>query len=95
MNIQKMMQEVQRLQKKIQEFDEKVFDYDYKGYIQFKLNGNSKLISVTINPALVDPEDPETLQDLIVMGFNEAKNFIDSERSKLENSTKGMPKGFF
>lgn len=95
MNIQKMMQEVQRLQKKVQEFDEKVFEYDYKGYIQFKLNGNLKLISMTINQNLIDPEDPETLQDLIVMGFNEAKAFIDSERNKLENSAKGMPKGFF
>lgn len=95
MNIQKMMQEIQRLQKKVQEFDEKIFEYDYKGYIQFKLNGNLKLISMTINQNLIDPEDPETLQDLIVMGFNEAKNFIDSERSKLETATKGMPKGFF
>jgi nucleoid-associated protein EbfC len=36
------------------------------------MNGHQKLISITISPDVVDPEDVEMLQDMILAAVNEA-----------------------
>jgi len=41
------------------------------------MTGNQALVSLTINPEAVDPDDVEMLQDMIVAAVNEAV-----ERSK-------------
>ena len=36
------------------------------GLVELTMNGNHELKSIKINPECIDPEDPETLQDLIL-----------------------------
>ena len=36
------------------------------------INGRQEVLSVTIDPEVVNPQDVEMLQDLIVAAFNEA-----------------------
>ena len=51
-----------------------------------------------IDPAAVDPEDVEMLQDLLAAAFNEATKKVDEkmagEMSKLTSSM-GLPPGMF
>ena len=55
-----------------------------------------KIQSLTIDPAAVDPEDVEMLQDLISAAFNEATKKVDemmaSEMGKLTSGL-GLPPG--
>jgi DNA-binding YbaB/EbfC family protein len=51
------------------------------------VNGRQKLLSLTIDPQCVDPDDVEMLQDLVSAAVNEAINksqeMMQSEMSKL------------
>ena len=42
------------------------------GVVEAKVNGKKEVISVSIKPEAVDPEDVEMLQDLVVSAVNEA-----------------------
>jgi DNA-binding YbaB/EbfC family protein len=42
------------------------------GAIKAVMTGNQKLVSITLSPDVVDPEDVEMLQELIVAAINEA-----------------------
>ena len=42
------------------------------GVVEAKVNGKKEVISISIKPEAVDPEDVEMLQDLVVSAVNEA-----------------------
>ncbi|MEI7545148.1 MAG: YbaB/EbfC family nucleoid-associated protein [Mycobacteriaceae bacterium] len=42
------------------------------GLVEVTLNGHGKVVSVRIDPSVVDPSDVETLQDLIVGALDDA-----------------------
>ena len=42
------------------------------------MNGNKEVLSLKINPDMVDPEDVEMLEDLIVVAFNDASQKIEN-----------------
>ena len=42
------------------------------GAVSVTMNGHQKVVAVKISPEAVDPEDVETLEDLIVAAMNEA-----------------------
>ncbi|RJR18929.1 MAG: YbaB/EbfC family nucleoid-associated protein [Desulfobacteraceae bacterium] len=55
------------------------------------VNGNQELVSITIDPVVIDPSDTEMLQDLVVAAVNDAmsraKAMVNEEMGKL---TKGI-----
>ncbi len=42
------------------------------GVVTVTVNGSGKLVTVAIDPSVIDPEDPELLGDLIVAASNQA-----------------------
>jgi DNA-binding YbaB/EbfC family protein len=66
------------------------------GAVAVKVNGKKELVSVTISPDVLDPEDSEMLQDLIIVAVNEGLRQIDeisqSEMSKFTGGL-GLPEG--
>ena len=46
------------------------------------VNGNKNLVSLTLSPDAVDPEDVEMLQDLIVTAVNDAMKKVDEMTEK-------------
>jgi DNA-binding YbaB/EbfC family protein len=42
------------------------------GVVEARVNGKKEVLSVTIKPEAVDPDDVEMLQDLVVSAVNEA-----------------------
>ncbi|NLY55847.1 MAG: YbaB/EbfC family nucleoid-associated protein [Firmicutes bacterium] len=77
MNIGKMMKQVQKLQEEMarvqNELKEKTVEGTAGGgVVKVVANGQYELVSVTIDPEVVDPEDVEMLQDLIVAAANDA-----------------------
>ena len=64
------------------------------GVVNATVNGKKELVSLTIDKDVVDPEDVETLQDLIIAAVNEGVRQIDelssSEYSKITGGL-GIP----
>ena len=52
--------------------DETVEGSSGGGVVKVVCNGNKEVLSVTIGPEAIDPDDPEMLQDLIVAATNQA-----------------------
>ena len=73
-NLQRMAQQMQQEMLRIQgELEETNVDGSAGGgVIRATVTGKQELVSVTIDPAVVDPSDVEMLQDLIVAAVNDA-----------------------
>ena len=76
-NMQSMLKQAQQMQEDMQnkqaELEEQEYDISAGGgVVNIKINGKKELLSVKIDPEVVDPDDVETLEDLIVAAMNEA-----------------------
>ena len=94
-----MMKKVQKMQnemKKMQdELKRKTVDVTAGGgAVKIVMNGEKQVQSLTIDPAAVDPEDVEMLQDLIVAAVNEAFGQVDAANEKMLGSLTGGLGGF-
>ena len=49
--------------------------------VSVKINGKKEILNISIKPELVDPEDVETLQDVIVAAVNEAYKSVESRNA--------------
>lgn len=91
MNTNKNMNNVIRQAQKMQEEMEKVqSDLEEKtveataggGVVNVKANGRKEILSIEIKPEAVDPEDVETLQDLVLVAVNDAIRQADDMMSE-------------
>jgi DNA-binding YbaB/EbfC family protein len=64
------------------------------GMVAVKMSGHKQVLAVTIDPEVVDPQDPALLQDLVMAAFNEASRKVEEEvQSRLGGLTAGLPGG--
>ena len=59
------------------------------GVVEAKVNGKKEVISITIKPEAVDPEDVEMLQDLVISAVNEALRQAEEAMSSSMNALTG------
>jgi DNA-binding YbaB/EbfC family protein len=73
-NLQRMAQQMQQDMARVQSELEaaKVDGSAGGGVVGATVTGKGELVSVTIDPSAVDPEDVEMLQDLVVAAVNDA-----------------------
>ena len=66
-------------------------EYEVKaggGVVTVRINGKKEILSIDIAPELVDPDDIETLQDILVAGVNEAiKRVEETNAAEMETVT--------
>ena len=85
------MQQAKMMQKKLDEFNKKEFEYDYSnGSVVVKLTGDLKIIGLTINKTLIDPEDPITLQEMVAEAINSAIALVNEQKEEIAPSGSGM-----
>ena len=95
-NMQGMLRQAQKMQEdmaaKQEELDAR--EYEIKaggGVVTVKINGKKEVLSIDIDPEVVDPDDVETLQDILVAGVNEAiKRVEDTNSKEMEKITGSM-----
>lgn len=76
---QKMQQDMLKMQ---EEMEQKAYEASAGGGgVTAQVNGKHEVVSLTIAPDAVDPEDVEMLQDLVIAAVNEALRKADSEAS--------------
>ncbi len=76
---QKMREDAEKLQA---ELDEKEYDISAGGgMVTVKIKGTKEILNISISPDIIDPDDPETLQDIIVAAVNEAIRKVEDVNS--------------
>lgn len=91
-----MMKQVQKMQADMAKMQEELAARIYTattggGVVTAEVNGQHQLLSVTIDPEAVDPDDVEMLQDMVVAAVNEAMRSAEADAA---NSMKSITGGF-
>ena len=103
MNMNGMMKKVQKLQKQMTQMQEDLKKRTVEvtaggGAVKIVMSGEKEVKDLKIDPAAVDPEDVEMLQDLLSAAFNDATKKVDemmaNEMGKLTGGM-GLPPGLF
>jgi len=95
-NMQNVMRQMQKMQKKMLEEQEKLAREQVEGtagggLVKIIMSGEKKVLEVNLNEEVVDPEDIETLQDLILLAVNDALEKVDTlTAQRLGQFTKGL-----
>ena len=94
MNINKLMKQAQQMQERMQR-ELQALEVEATaggGMVTVRMNGHKELLGVTIDPEVLDPQDPEMLQDLVVAAVNQgiraAQQLMADEMSKLTGGLK-------
>ena len=91
-----MQQKIQQMQEAMTAAQDAVEAQEFTasvggGVVEAKVNGKKEVLSVTIKPEAVDPEDVEMLQDLVVSAVNEAlRQAGDAMEKSVSNVTGGL-----
>jgi len=76
---QKMQEDMEALQA---ELDEREYDISAGGgMVNLKINGKKEVIALDIDPEIVDPDDTETLSDIIIAAVNEGIKRVEETNS--------------
>ena len=101
-NFNKMMKQVQRMQAEMARLQEELANRRVEGSagggaVRVVANGHQELVEVVIDPAAVDPEDVEILQDLVLTAvidaLTQARELAAQEMAKVTGGLKvpGLP----
>jgi hypothetical protein len=91
-NLTQMMKQAQQLQRRMMEMQAELGSRTVSaqaggGMVEALVNGRQELVSITIDPEVMTPDDVDMLQDLVLAAVNEALNksreMVSQEMSKL------------
>ena len=87
-SMQSMLKQAQKMQEDMAALKEDLDNREYEvnaggGVVTVKINGKLEVISIDIKPEIVDPDDIETLSDVLVAAVNEAVKKV-SETNETE-----------
>ncbi len=92
-NIMKQAQKMQQEMAKIQEelAQKKVEAASGGGMVTVEANGQQEILSIKIDPEVINPDDKEMLEDLVLSAVNEAsRKAKDLMKSELAKVTGGL-----
>ena len=94
-DLNKLMQQAQEMQSQMQQLQEEVAHEIVEatsggGMVTVKATGGGEIVSITIDPKAIDPDDPELLADLVLAAVNEA---LRSAHALMESKMQGMLPG--
>ena len=98
-NMNNLMKQAQRMQRQMEENQKELEEKEFTaasggGAVEVTVTGKREVVKVKLSEEAVDPDDIETLEDMIVAAFNEAFKQVDSaQESSLGKFTGGMGMG--
>ena len=86
-NMANIMKQAQKMQQKMEETNKSVDEMECSassggGAVTAVVNGKREFVSIKISPDAVDPDDVETLEDLVLAAVNEAMKKMEETRSE-------------
>lgn len=104
MNMNNIMKQAQKMQKQMLETQETLNQKTLEmtsggGAVKIVISGKKEILSIKIDPEVVDSDDVEMLEDLILSAVNEAIRQADemytTEMSKVTGGLGGLGGGMF
>lgn len=99
-NMQQLMRQAQKMQQDMTRIQQEISEREFSasaggGAVKATVLGSKEIKSIIIDPACVDPDDVEMLQDLIISALNEAmRSAEDTMNGEMNKLTGGMKLGF-
>jgi len=99
-NMNAMIKQAQKMQEQMAQKQEELAAREFSaksggGMVEAVMNGSKELISIKIDPEVVDPDDVEMLQDLVVAAVNEVLRVVEEatneEMQEITGGLGGMP----
>lgn len=100
MDMNMLLQQAQQMQAQMQQAQEELANSEFTGsaggdLVSATLSGTGELKALTIKPEACDPEDTESLADLIVAAVRDAQHKASAmTEAKLGGMTDGLGLGF-
>ena len=91
-----MMKQIQKMQEDMQKMQEEVEASEFTssvggGAVEVTVNGSHEVLSMKMQPEVVDPEDIEMLEDLLISALNESiKKANDAMEQGMEKAKGGL-----
>ena len=87
-NMQQLMRQAQKMQENLAKAQEELDTKEYEatsggGMVTCKVSGKRELLSLSIKPEAVDPDDVEMLEDMVMAAVNEALRMGEENREKV------------
>ena len=98
-SMNEMLRQAQKMQEDMQKKQAELEEKEYEvsaggGVVKVKINGRREILAIDIAPEIVDPDDIETLSDILVAAVNEAIKKVnadsDAEMGKVTGALGGM-----
>jgi len=96
-DIGKLLKQAQQMQAKMAQVQAELAEKSVEasaggGMVKVVMNGRHEVVSVTIDPEVVDPQDIEMLEDLVAAAVTEAANRVEEMvRDEMSSITGGIP----
>ena len=86
-NMQAMLRQAQKMQEEMAAKQEELDAREYEisaggGVVNVKINGKKEILSIDLKPEIVDPDDIETLSDILVAAVNEAIKRVEDTNAE-------------
>ena len=99
-NMQSMIRQAQKMQEDMAALQEDLDSREYTvsaggGMVTVVINGKKEILSIDIKPEIVDPDDIETLTDILTAGVNEAIKRVETTNSEEMSKITGSMPGLF
>ncbi|MCH8685773.1 YbaB/EbfC family nucleoid-associated protein [Pedomonas mirosovicensis] len=97
MNIQEIMKAAQNMQAKMAEAQAKLDTIEVEGQsgaglVKVTATAKGKIVRVSIDPSLVDPNEKDVLEDLVAAAINDLRAKADAKaQEEMGKLTQGMP----
>lgn len=93
-NVNQMLKQAQKMQKEMQKAQEELATKEVEasvggGAVVVRATGGKSIVSIKINPEVVDPEDVEMMEDLILTAVNQALDSAEEMMSSSMNKITG------
>lgn len=97
-NMGGLMAQAQRMQAKLSQVQEEIAKMEIEGEagsgaVKVKINGKHECLRVTIDPKAVTPDDPEMLEDLVQLAFNDAQKRLSEVSEQRVRAAVPLPAG--
>ena len=85
-SMNEMLKQAQKMQEDMQKKQAELEEKEYEvsaggGVVKVKINGRREILNIDIDPEIVDPDDIETLSDILVAAVNEAIKRVEDVNS--------------
>ena len=96
-NLQDIMRAAQNVQQQLADAQNKLDQIEVEGaagggMVKVRASAKGRIIGVSIDPSLLNPNDKEMIEDLVAAAFNDARAKADKvSNDEMQKMTAGLP----